>query len=278
MPVEISNSRLGNCEVCAINPAKYTCPGCEVKTCCLQCVKIHKKELECSGIRNKVKFKQIQKMNALDLQSDYLLLENATRSVDSVVNNGKGLRKANFYSMARMKIKNAANKRNIDLHYLPKSFSRHRKNSTYYHWKSDKLFWKVEWIFTEADMFSIVDERVPEEELVSNVLDKYLKFETCDLNLKKLLKPYLEADEKDILVLLKLEKYGTKAFIEVDTNDSLMENLSLQSIIEYPIFYVIFRRSSSEYNILKRDNRSLKFSNNYKGTNLLFGSVEGKPL
>lgn len=58
-----------------------------------------------------------------------------------------------------MKIKNAANKRNIDLHYLPKTFSRHRKNSTYYHWKNDKLFWKVEWIFPEADMFSTVDER-----------------------------------------------------------------------------------------------------------------------
>ncbi|XP_066907553.1 box C/D snoRNA protein 1-like [Halyomorpha halys] len=215
-------------------------------------------------------------MNALDLQSDYLLLEDATRSVDGIVNYGKGLRKSTFYSMARMKIKSAANKRNIDLNYLPKSFSRHRKNTTYYHWKSDKLFWKLEWIFPEADMLSIVDERVPEEDLILNILDKYVKFENCDMNLRKVLMPYLEADENEILVLLKLEKFSTKAFIEVDKNDSLMENLSLQSIIEYPIFYVILKRSSSEYNIVKRENRSLKFSNNYKGTNLLFGAVDEK--
>lgn len=94
--------------------------------------------------------------------------------------------------------------------------------------------------------------RVPEDGLISNVLEKYVKLEKCDLNLRKLLKLYFEADENDILVLLKLEKYGTKAFVEIDKNDTLMENLSLQSIIEYPIFYVIFRRSSCQYNILKR--------------------------
>ena len=33
------------------------------------------------------------------------------------------------------------------------------ENSTYYHWKSDKIFWKVKWIFPEAEMFSIIDEK-----------------------------------------------------------------------------------------------------------------------
>lgn len=43
--------RLGKCEVCNANSAKYTCPKCEVKTCQIKCVRIHKKELECDGIK-----------------------------------------------------------------------------------------------------------------------------------------------------------------------------------------------------------------------------------
>lgn len=59
--------RTSECEVCGENGAKYTCPRCELRTCCLECVKIHKKELECSGLRDKVKFKTIKKLNSIDL-------------------------------------------------------------------------------------------------------------------------------------------------------------------------------------------------------------------
>lgn len=38
--------RLGNCEVCSKVESKYTCPKCEVKTCSLKCVKVHKSEVK----------------------------------------------------------------------------------------------------------------------------------------------------------------------------------------------------------------------------------------
>nr|CAD7207355.1 unnamed protein product [Timema douglasi] len=60
---------LGTCEVCACKDAKYTCPKCEVKTCCIACANIHKKELSCSGVRDKVNFKQLSKFTNMDLQS-----------------------------------------------------------------------------------------------------------------------------------------------------------------------------------------------------------------
>lgn len=53
--------------MCAKNEAKYTCPRCEVKTCCLECVKIHKKELDCNGLRDKVKFKRLKNFDNIDL-------------------------------------------------------------------------------------------------------------------------------------------------------------------------------------------------------------------
>lgn len=74
--------RLGLCEVCNITKAKYTCPRCEVKTCCLKCNKIHKVELECDGTRDKTKFVPLKKMTNFDLSSDYRMLEEVTRSVE----------------------------------------------------------------------------------------------------------------------------------------------------------------------------------------------------
>ena len=66
------NFRLEKCEVCAVNKAKYTCPKCEVRTCGLACVNIHKKELECDGIRDKTKFVPLSSFTDLDLLSGML--------------------------------------------------------------------------------------------------------------------------------------------------------------------------------------------------------------
>lgn len=73
----------GPCEVCGANEPKYTCPKCEVKTCCLKCVRIHKKELNCNGIRDKTKFIKINTFTNLDLLSDYRLLQDISRNVES---------------------------------------------------------------------------------------------------------------------------------------------------------------------------------------------------
>ena len=61
--------RLGNCEVCDAKVSKYTCPRCEVKSCSLDCVNIHKIELECDGLRSKTLYKPLKKYSNLDLLS-----------------------------------------------------------------------------------------------------------------------------------------------------------------------------------------------------------------
>lgn len=81
--------RLGECEVCGANEAKYTCPKCEVKTCCLACVRIHKKELECDGIRDRTKFIRMKNFTDRDLLSDYRMLEECARFVYAVKHDEK---------------------------------------------------------------------------------------------------------------------------------------------------------------------------------------------
>lgn len=38
-----------------------------MKTCCLSCVNIHKKELECNGEKYKTGFKRLEKFNDTDM-------------------------------------------------------------------------------------------------------------------------------------------------------------------------------------------------------------------
>ena len=65
-------TRLGTCEKCGFKEAKYTCPRCEFRSCCLQCVKLHKIEFECNGIRDKTRFKSVSQFTDLDLLSGKL--------------------------------------------------------------------------------------------------------------------------------------------------------------------------------------------------------------
>lgn len=69
--------------MCGKDESKYACPKCAVKTCSLRCVNVHKRELECDGVRDKTKFVYTQNFTNFDLLSDYKLLEESSRFVYS---------------------------------------------------------------------------------------------------------------------------------------------------------------------------------------------------
>ena len=62
-------SKLGICEQCDKGEARYTCPQCEMKTCCLNCVNQHKKERSCFGVRVKTAYIPKTEFTDLDLLS-----------------------------------------------------------------------------------------------------------------------------------------------------------------------------------------------------------------
>ena len=51
------------CELCNENLSKYKCPRCFVETCSLQCVKQHKIDNNCSGVRDQAAFVDMKKFN-----------------------------------------------------------------------------------------------------------------------------------------------------------------------------------------------------------------------
>ncbi|XP_044262451.1 box C/D snoRNA protein 1 isoform X2 [Tribolium madens] len=242
-------TKLGTCEVCACKNAKYCCPRCEVKTCSLNCNKIHKLEVECSGIRDKAKFIPINKFTNLDLSSDYRLLEEITRVVES---SKKGRTSLGYdFKKGLLRLQQEALKRHITLKYLPKNFVRHKNNTTYFNFKSQVIEWHVDWVFVNCENLKI-SEKVPENLRLSKILDKYLDKQD-DEALQEKLQYYQAADLPGIRILLKAELKSGKKFYELDSTYTLKECLKNRVIIEYPTIHLVLKDQASFYDIVDSD-------------------------
>lgn len=249
-------SRLGDCEVCAANKALYTCPKCEVKTCCLNCVRIHKKELECDGIRDRTKFIRMKDFTDTDLLSDYRLLEECARFVWGVKRDDKKrfTRIDKDLPIHLFKLKMAARQRGIVLQFLAQNFTRHKNNTTRYNYKSNLINWRVEWIFPNVDKepLKYVDEKCPEQKKLSHLLDKYINCDAEPFEGSKSLSFYKAAGISGLKILLKAEKVkgSAKKFFELDPSESLAENLSGKCIVEFPIIFIVLKDHAYNFEII----------------------------
>ncbi|XP_043254229.1 box C/D snoRNA protein 1 [Colletes gigas] len=271
----MSNEKIENCEVCGAGKAKYTCPKCEVRTCCLQCVNIHKKELTCDGIRDKTKFVPLKSFTDLDVLSDYRLLEEVGRSVDQLKRDPlKRCTRQNILPMHLSKLKSAAFKKGINLEFMPQNFSRHKNNTTFLNWKTNELYWRVEWIFPQAEQIKWTTERALDttrlSALIEEILDPVKSLENKhgieELNLRMHLNDRLQfyqaASLSGIKVLLKAEKIkkSESKFYELDITLTLKENLENKTIIEFPTIYIVLKDHLDMYEVVDTDNEDMEES------------------
>ncbi|KAG5306832.1 BCD1 protein, partial [Acromyrmex insinuator] len=260
-------NKLENCEVCGAAKARYTCPKCEVRTCSLTCVNVHKKELECDGIRDPTKFVPLALFTDLDLLSDYRFLEQVGRSIDTRKRNPeiKYTRQA-ILPVHLHKLRCAAFSRKVSLLYMPQVFSRHKENTTYLNWKTNELFWHLEWIFPQAENIKYTIDRTLDtvrlSTLVEQILDPVSATDEIDiekLNTKLLLADKLQfyraAGLTNIKVLLKAEKIKKAQFkfYDLDLTLTLQENLENKTIVEFPTLHVVMKDHSNMYDIIDTD-------------------------
>jgi hypothetical protein len=256
----LNNFRLGSCEVCTKNQSKYTCPRCELKTCCLECSKIHKKELECSGIRDRAKFIPLKKMTSMDFMNDFYFLEEATRFTKSIKENPSVNRKS-CLNFKFLKLKKEAFKRNIKLYLVNNGLSKRKKNYSVFKGQEDTIYWQVELIFPNAENLKLTrkfSEKLILHEIIENV------FETTSAN-EKLLKQlefYRAEGVNKLRYLLKAEglKRCKQRYFELDLEKSLKMNLMGKVIIEFPSIYVLMSHSIDSFDIVDCDG---KFSKKY---------------
>lgn len=248
---------MGLCEVCDYNEAKYTCPKCEVKTCCIKCVNIHKKELECTGIRDKTKFIPIKEMTKTDFMSDYTFLEECTRYVSD--RKRDQLKRHTRYNKSlpthMFKLRCGANERKIKLRFLLPIFSKHKSNTTFYDWKSKIIFWRIEWIFVNAGNLKFVDERCNEQVKLYELVDKYMAPNDPNQSdfIRKSLAYYQSQGISGVRVLLKAEgiRNSKHRFFDLDLEKTLNENLAGKTIVEFPIIYIIYNDiAADEFDVI----------------------------
>jgi len=237
-----SKNRLGDCEVCSNDAAKYCCPRCEVKTCSLSCVNIHKKELECDGKKYKTAFKKLQNFNDNDMSQDYRIMNEFIEAVGEFK-----MKTRRLYNLAPgfRKLRYQAHKRNVRLQILPNS-TMNKNNTSYFNQKLNKIFWRVDWSFHGTNV-KFSDHKVPEYQKLNDLARKYFTTEFYGSEMLEKMQFYVSAGIKDVIFLMKTP-YGK--YYELDSDDSVSYSLRYKSILEYPEILVIMSNHKDEFSDL----------------------------
>ncbi|KAI8610569.1 hypothetical protein BC830DRAFT_1069722 [Chytriomyces sp. MP71] len=140
------------CATCG-SASKYTCPGCDMRSCSVGCVRTHKLATGCGGVRDKTKYVSMRAFGDATLVSDFAFLEDAARIADNAARDlttsglgGPGengdKEKSRFHPVAGPKLsarethllRNCKSRR-IAIRFMPKGMSRHDTNRSFFHHK-----------------------------------------------------------------------------------------------------------------------------------------------
>ncbi|KAL0109117.1 hypothetical protein PUN28_014308 [Cardiocondyla obscurior] len=214
----------------------------------------------------------------LDLLSDYRFLEQVNRSIDTKKRNPeiKYTRQATL-PVHLHKLRCTAHHRKVSLLFMPQIFSRHKENTTYLNWKTNELFWRLEWIFPQAENFKCVMERTLDSVRLSTLVEQILNpvSSTGETDIEKLNSKLLLADKLqfyraagliNIKVFLKAEKIkkADSKFYDLDLTLTLRENLENKTIVEFPTLHVVMKDHSNMYEIIDTDEETSDMSTSYE--------------
>ncbi|KAK2150802.1 hypothetical protein LSH36_387g00041 [Paralvinella palmiformis] len=237
------------CEMCGENPAKYKCPKCSIRTCSLPCVKHHKTERNCDGIRDKTKFVEVSKFTDIDLLSDYRFLEDAGRKADSANRDNFENRKRNNWQ--RTKLLRHCKRNNIRLMSMPYSMSKRQQNKSRVHYETQSIIWMMEWNFpnAEAKYFDTFSDKC----LLSTCLKKFIDPVESDPVIRHTLKPYVADGTDHVNVFMKVEGLQANCirYYEFDKEKSLSDNLEGKLVVEFPTVYVVLSDKADQFTLLR---------------------------
>ncbi|XP_051021570.1 box C/D snoRNA protein 1 [Acomys russatus] len=239
---------MSRCETCGTEEAKYRCPRCMRYSCSLPCVKKHKAELTCNGVRDKTAYVSLQQFTEMNLLSDYRFLEDVARTADQVSRD-------TFLKRPKHKkylffMKNRARKQDIYLRLLPNGFSKRKENSTVFDHRKQQFCWHVKLQFPQSQA-EYIEKRVPDNKTINEILKPYIDPEKSDPVIRQRLKAYVQS-QTGIQILMRVENMQQNLirYYELDPYKSLLDNLRNKVIIEYPTFHVVLKGSSGDMQLL----------------------------
>lgn len=213
------------CESCSANPSKYSCPSCRYKSCCLECINIHKSKYGCSGKRDPTAYTPISKFTDDIYTNDALFLENMSRVADNISRNG--IEVINVNGKRNMNLVKACNALNINLCLMPKGMKRQKCNRTVLNRQLIK--WTIEFEFVvDGIIAKKVSNYCEQESELQSFIDTHLSCEQ------------LERFKVKSFVWMKMEGGMARfpQYYRVDSSMSVMAILGGKSVIEFPTFIV----------------------------------------
>ncbi|XP_044094547.1 box C/D snoRNA protein 1 [Neovison vison] len=239
---------MSRCETCGTEEAKYKCPRCMRYSCSLPCVKKHKAELTCNGVRDKTAYVSIQQFTEMNLLSDYRFLEDVARTADHISRDAFLKRPISNKHMYFMK--NRARRQGINLKLLPNGFTKRKENSTFFDKKKQQFCWHVKLQFPQSQAVYI-EKRVPDDKTINEILRPYIDPEKSDPVIRQRLKAYIRS-QTGVQILMKVEytQQNLVRYYELDPYKSLRDNLRNKVIIEYPTLHVVLKESSHDLEVL----------------------------
>ncbi|XP_064617000.1 box C/D snoRNA protein 1-like [Liolophura sinensis] len=245
-----------SCEVCNEVSAKYKCPRCGVRTCCVACVKKHKEEKSCNGLRDKTAFVPIKAFSDNNLLSDYHFLEDVARKTDNAARQSRqhGRRDKSRYLH---KLVSQARKRRIDLQILPYNFEKRKSNTTVYWKREEKFMWHIEWVFPGAGA-KYTDNRVSEDTILEEALKRYLHPTESDPVIRHKLRDFVRVGTENCAICMRVEGAcaNTPRYHKLDMKETIGNNLKGKTIIEFPTLEVVLPEQLSQYSFVHQDTDS----------------------
>ncbi|XP_062280407.1 box C/D snoRNA protein 1 isoform X1 [Scomber scombrus] len=237
---------LANCSVCGSEEAKYRCPACLTHSCSLLCVKKHKGDSGCSGVRNKTAFVTLSLFDEMTLLNDYRFLEDTGRFADGA--NRDNLIRTPRSTLKTKKLASNARKMNITLRFLPITFTKSKENSTFFFTKEKLFMWHLKLIFPQSNT-EFSQRRVPDGKTLEQILTPYIHPTESDPVARQKLKMYVHASFDHVKVFMKAEgrKANSVRYHNLDIQKSLRDNLSYKTLIEYPVLHVVLKDYWKDY-------------------------------
>ncbi|KAM9848574.1 box C/D snoRNA protein 1 [Aulostomus maculatus] len=237
---------LSSCGVCGSEDAKYRCPACLRYTCSLLCVKKHKEDSRCSGVRSKTAFVMLSEFDEMALLNDYRFLEDTGRFADGA--NRDDLIRVPRATFKSKKLLSCARKMNITLKLLPITFSKSKENSTIFLSKEKQFLWHLKLIFPQS-CTEFSQRRVSDLLTLDQILTPYIHPTESDPVTRQKLKMYVRSPFDHIKVFMKAEgrKANSVRYHKMDIRMSLRDNLRFKALIEFPVLHVVLGENWKDY-------------------------------
>lgn len=248
------------CSVCKLNPIKYTCPACGIKSCSLECVKKHKDDTKCHGAVDVTKFlpkKQLASDDAL-VNRDYNFLMKMGRKIavgkDDVKGSAKNVFKRQFQGRQNNQQKRfkedtidprtylvnkvfpnnpptVLRRNNTLTIQLPPGMSRAASNKTGYDKKMGGFIWTVEWVFIDSDgqeRARFLSYRLKEGTPLVEAVPMLILSRAVESELNK----------SDLFFYLDSVLSKSKHVIALEPQSLISEALTDKVVLEFPTIYV----------------------------------------